>query len=279
MGQERLTLAACIGKEQQKKFTETCARMAANVNQVFESVQATFSSNEAVREAIRNARDQADLKVRQTHRSLGSLNTATDLQEAVKEIEGNLAQTGPLILAIQAQLPKEAGSFYRYNDLWRSQLQLISTIAVILEFVKNDNLADVEKVKKMSGADIQLPIEEYLFGVTRAVSDIARLCLTRVIKRDFEMPERCLKFGSNVFEGFKLLNLKNDHIRKSFDGMKYDIKKMEDILYDLSIRGLAGVKVKPTADGEGPIAKKAKLIQETPADSKTEAKEDVMTIA
>ena len=35
-----------------------------------------------------------------------------------------------------------------------------------------------------------------------------------------------------------MLNLKNDNLRKKFDGIKYDLKKVEEVVYDLSIRGL-----------------------------------------
>lgn len=38
--------------------------------------------------------------------------------------------------------------------------------------------------------------------------------------------------------GFRLLNLKNDSLRKRFDALKYDVKKIEEVVYDLSIRGL-----------------------------------------
>jgi hypothetical protein len=34
------------------------------------------------------------------------------------------------------------------------------------------------------------------------------------------------------------LNLKNDGLRKKFDSLKYDMKKVEEVVYDLSIRGL-----------------------------------------
>ena len=43
--------------------------------------------------------------------------------------------------------------------------------------------------------------------------------------------------------GFRLLNLKNDNLRKRFDGLKYDIKKVEEVVYDITIRGL-----KPTSE-------------------------------
>lgn len=58
--------------------------------------------------------------------------------------------------------------------------------------------------------------------------------------------------------GFRLLNLKNDGLRKRYDALKYDVKKIEEVVYDLSIRGL-----KPTehteekpAENEPPAADK-----------------------
>jgi GMP synthase PP-ATPase subunit len=34
------------------------------------------------------------------------------------------------------------------------------------------------------------------------------------------------------------LNLKNDILRKRSDGIKYKVKEVEDVVYDLSLRGL-----------------------------------------
>ena len=48
----------------------------------------------------------------------------------------------------------------------------------------------------------------------------------------------------------RLLNLKNDNLRKKFDGIKYDLKKVEEVVYDLSIRGLNKPVVKQVEGGE-----------------------------
>lgn len=45
-------------------------------------------------------------------------------------------------------------------------------------------------------------------------------------------------FVAELNAGFRLLNLKNDSLRKRFDALKYDVKKIEEVVYDLSIRGL-----------------------------------------
>ncbi len=34
------------------------------------------------------------------------------------------------------------------------------------------------------------------------------------------------------------LNLRNDALRRRFDSLKYDVKKCEDVVYDISLRGL-----------------------------------------
>ena len=47
-----------------------------------------------------------------------------------------------------------------------------------------------------------------------------------------------LKFIGDLDAGFRLLNLKNDNLRKRFDGLKYDLKKCEEVVYDITLRGL-----------------------------------------
>lgn len=46
------------------------------------------------------------------------------------------------------------------------------------------------------------------------------------------------QFIKDVHAGFQILNLKNDSLRKRSDGIKYRVKEVEDVVYDLSMRGL-----------------------------------------
>lgn len=64
---------------------------------------------------------------------------------------------------------------------------------------------------------------------------------------DFELPLVISGFIKDLFAGFQVLNLKNDILRKRADAVKYDVKRVEDVVYDLSLRGL----VKRTGEGEG----------------------------
>lgn len=62
--------------------------------------------------------------------------------------------------------------------------------------------------------------------------------MNSVILGDYQRPFHISSFISDVTAGFRLLNLKNDNLRKKFDSLKYDVKKVEEIVYDISIRGL-----------------------------------------
>lgn len=82
---------------------------------------------------------------------------------------------------------------------------------------------------------------------------------------------RLSRFVKDVSAGFQMLNLKNDMLRKRyslddthgisfranlrpfcgrFDGIKYDVKKIEEVVYDITLRGL---------QEEGQAAKRPKL--------------------
>lgn len=55
---------------------------------------------------------------------------------------------------------------------------------------------------------------------------------------DYERPLNISRFVGDLSSGFRLLNLKNDGLRKRFDALKYDVKKIEEVVYDIKIRGL-----------------------------------------
>ena len=71
----------------------------------------------------------------------------------------------------------------------------------------------------------------------------SRLAVNSVILGDYHRPFAISTFLSDVSVGFRLLNLKNDGLRKKFDSLKYDLKKVEEVVYDISIRGLKPAEI------------------------------------
>jgi len=55
---------------------------------------------------------------------------------------------------------------------------------------------------------------------------------------DNELAVQISSFIKDIHTGFQLLNLKNNDLRKRADSVKYHVKKVEDVMYDLSLRNL-----------------------------------------
>jgi hypothetical protein len=55
---------------------------------------------------------------------------------------------------------------------------------------------------------------------------------------NYSTPIRINRFIKQLQAGFLMLNLKNDALRSRVDSIKYDVKKVEEVIYDLSLRGL-----------------------------------------
>ena len=99
-----------------------------------------------------------------------------------------------------------------------------------------------------SGTRITLQVATGWLAVSRHVISQAkissyllfqsRFAVNSVTAADYGRPFRIAAFVAELDAGFRLLNLKNDSLRKKFDGLKYDLKKIEEVVYDLTIRGL-----------------------------------------
>jgi predicted translin family RNA/ssDNA-binding protein len=88
-----------------------------------------------------------------------------------------------------------------------------------------------------------LTIEEYLHAVISLVEELTRLMTNAVTQRDFKRPMLISTFVKDIHSAFQVLNLKNDALRRRGDGLKYHVKRAEDIGYDLIVRNLVDMSV------------------------------------
>lgn len=104
--------------------------------------------------------------------------------------------------------------------------------------VSRETAAEILGISANSVNEFHLNVEDYLMGILQMVSELSRFATNSVTLGDYERPLLISKFVGDLNAGFRLLNLKNDGLRKRFDALKYDIKKIEEVVYDISIRGL-----------------------------------------
>ncbi|GAA5951514.1 hypothetical protein JCM3765_005958 [Sporobolomyces pararoseus] len=212
----------------------------------FTYLQDSLSQDQSIREKIK---DQSKL-IDQAQRPLVALLSRVH-STAAAELPTLLATLDPLLASLQTSLkelavlvPKE--QFYRYNDLFSRQVQQSSYIVVLRRFLESDcqEVASKEQVAKELTIQEEwrdhffLSTEDYLHSLISLVNELSRLAINRVTMGDYSAPVQYSKFAKELSNAFSLLNLKNDSLRKRFDSIKYDVKKLEEVVYDLSLRGL-----------------------------------------
>ena len=136
------------------------------------------------------------------------------------------------------------GSYYQFHDQWRFVLQRLSFLTSLLHYMRTGQLASRGDVAAALGVCVSqdegfhLDIDDYLMGVLCLANELSRLAVNSVIVGDFQRPFAIAELLTTISSGFRLLNLKNDALRKRFDGLKYDVSKVEEVVYDLTVRGL-----------------------------------------
>lgn len=224
---------------------ETAERIA----EVFADFQSYFSKEQDLREEIRSTVRELEQTAREIHAILQKVHQKDGSENAVnvcKSTESHFETARKQFQELSAKIPEN--QYYRFNDHWKYALQKLSFLSALVTYLKTEKLVSREETAAMIGVKLQqaegfhMDLDDYLIGLLQMASELSRLAVNSVTAGDFHRPLRIAKFVAELDAGFRLLNLKNDALRKRFDGLKYDLKKVEEVVYDLTIRGLKPVE-------------------------------------
>ena len=96
------------------------------------------------------------------------------------------------------------------------------------EFVKNKNLP--------TRASLGVSGEEYLSGLCDLTGELVRKAIYEVIHKRFNEAEKIKELVDDIYGEFLKLNLRNSELRKKSDSIKWNLKKLEEVMYDISIK-------------------------------------------
>lgn len=194
------------------------------------------------------------LLLQSIHSSSASVLSKEYLRELSSSCEPIFDALGDTFGELDAMIPE--GQRFRYTDLWRQSMQQIVFLTALLHWLVTEELMDVEQLEtKFKLSDlrcIRLEVEDYLVGLTQLSNELSRLCRNSVIQGHYDMPGRIAALLNSLFSGFRLMTLKNDIVRKRFDSLKYDLKTVEEVVYDLSIRKLTTPAAASSTDTTNP---------------------------
>ena len=97
------------------------------------------------------------------------------------------------------------------------------------EFVKNKKL--------LSKSQLGVSAEDYLCGLCDLTGELVRKAIYDVIHKKFDEAETIKDLVHEIYGEFLKLHLRNGELRKKSDSIKYNLKKLEEVMYDISMKG------------------------------------------
>jgi len=97
------------------------------------------------------------------------------------------------------------------------------------EFVKNGKIP----TKKSLGVSA----EDYLSGLADLTGELGRKAIYEVIHKKFDEAEKIKDLVHDIYGEFLKLHLRNNELRKKADAIKWNLKKLEEVMYDISMKG------------------------------------------
>ncbi|XP_035735698.1 translin-like [Vespa mandarinia] len=222
--------------------------MADGVSQIFNAFQDYLNNEQELREEIRVIVKEIEKSARDILMILQNIHNENTMEENII-VSQYCAKARELFEDVRNQYAKLAevvpkDQYYRFNDQWRfvtQRLCFLASLTVYLEvkiLVTKETVAEILGIKNNREEGFHLDLEDFLMGLLQLSAELSRFAVNSVTNGDYNRPIEIAKFVNELNAGFRLLNLKNDALRKRFDALKYDVKKIEEVVYDLSIRGL-----------------------------------------
>jgi len=214
---------------------------------IFTTLQTKIDEESSIRDSLRTFTDSLGRQSRLVTSHLSRIHNVpsaalrTQILDPVTPLLQQQAQTVQELARTASQYP-----FYKYNGLWAREVQTVVQSLQLHEWLLSNTLMSLEDVGKFLGVAVNVKdedvfhvtIEDYLLALTSTVEELSRLAPNSVTLGDLGRPLQVGRFVKEVHAGFQLLNLKNDNLRRRADGVKYSVKRCEDVVYDLSLRGL-----------------------------------------
>ena len=97
------------------------------------------------------------------------------------------------------------------------------------EFVKNKRVP--------TRTSLNVSAEDYLAGLCDLTGELVRKAIYDVIHKKFDEAEKIKELVHDIYGEFLKLHLRNGELRKKSDSIKWNLKKLEEVMYDISMKG------------------------------------------
>ncbi|RLN15710.1 translin [Panicum miliaceum] len=219
----------------------------------FESFRAQLDESSTLRDRIRTVVSEIESASRVATAALLLVHQPVPLEDVLGKEKAQVEVIKGLYAQLAEVLKECPGQYYRYHGDWRSETQAVVSMLAFMHWLETGGLlmhAEAQEKLGLSSGEFCLDVEDYLTGLCFMSNEFPRFVVNRVTAGDYDCPRKVLSFLTDLHASFRMLNLRNDFLRKKFDGMKYDLRRVEEVYYDVKIRGLAPAELKQEWRGQ-----------------------------
>ena len=91
----------------------------------------------------------------------------------------------------------------------------------------------IMKNKIPTRREIGVNTNDYLLGICDLTGELVRKAVSLAVKKKYKEVEKIKKLIEEIYNEFLKFDLRNSQLRKKSDSIKYNLKKVEEIVYDI----------------------------------------------
>jgi predicted translin family RNA/ssDNA-binding protein len=146
-------------------------------------------------------------------------------REDAKSAKTQLAEAEKIIAKLLKEIKEDPS--LRYGS-FSGGLEEYAEAKAFLQFLEKGTLVTCKELKVVSA-------EEYLGGLSDLTGELMRYAVLRATKKDKAAVTKVRDLVDAIFGQFVLFDFRNSDLRKKYDSIKYNLQKVENVLYDMSM--------------------------------------------
>ncbi|MBT3406095.1 hypothetical protein HN419_02905 [Candidatus Woesearchaeota archaeon] len=130
-------------------------------------------------------------------------------------------------LADVVEFTKGWPALYYSGSIKVAEQEYVEALAY-LEFVKNKRILEYK--------DANVYMENYLLGLCDLTGELVRRAINKAINEQYSESVEIRDVVAMIYENLMQFDFRNGELRRKFDSIKYDLKKLEDLVLELKLK-------------------------------------------
>ncbi len=116
----------------------------------------------------------------------------------------------------------------QYEGTFKVAIQEYVEAVSLLEFIKNGKIIEY--------SEEFLDHENYLMGLCDLGGELVRKAINASINEHYTLVTKIRKAIEELYIEMSKFELRNGELRRKYDGIKYDLKKLDDVVFQLKMK-------------------------------------------